>query len=250
LEQHFAQVWNYRYSPGYGSPELAPSHPGVVGHETLDIAGVHRLDERTVFVELPDFQPVNQLHLLLQVDPGPAQELFITAHKLDKPFTDFPGFQHVEKTIAAHPQAVDLALLGKQVPNPWRKRMRTLPTANLQIAAGKNLTFSTRILKAKPGESVQLTFTNPDVVPHNWVLLKPGMLATVGDLANKLIADPEAVLKQYVPASDEVLVYTDIVPPQQQFSIYFQAPQEKGRYPYLCTFPGHWMVMNGELVVE
>ena len=42
LTNHFAQVWNYRYSPGYGSPELAPSHPGVVGHEPLAIAGVHR----------------------------------------------------------------------------------------------------------------------------------------------------------------------------------------------------------------
>jgi putative heme-binding domain-containing protein len=250
LHRHFAQVWNYRYSPGYGSPELAPSHPGVVGHEALEIAGVHCIDERTLFVELPDLQPVNQLHLLLQVDSGTAQELFITAHKLDKPFTAFPGYHPSEKTIAAHPQAIDLALLGKQIPNPWRKRMRMPPTANLEIAAGKNLTFSTRILKAKSGESVQLTFTNPDVVPHNWVLLKPGSLATVGDLANKLIADPEAVLKQYVPASDDVIAYTDIVPPQQQFSIYFQAPKAKGRYPYLCTFPGHWMVMNGELVVE
>jgi azurin len=32
--------------------------------------------------------------------------------------------------------------------------------------------------------------------------------------------------------------------------IYFLAPTEKGRYPYLCTFPCHWMVMNGELIVE
>ncbi|MCB1209408.1 MAG: hypothetical protein KDK97_08785 [Verrucomicrobiales bacterium] len=26
--------------------------------------------------------------------------------------------------------------------------------------------------------------------------------------------------------------------------------KEKGDYPYLCTFPGHWMVMNGVLKVE
>jgi len=23
-----------------------------------------------------------------------------------------------------------------------------------------------------------------------------------------------------------------------------------GRYPYLCTFPGHWKLMNGVLIVE
>ena len=82
------------------------------------------------------------------------------------------------------------------------------------------------------------------------VLVRPGTLASVGDLANKLIADPEAVLRHYVPKSDDVLVYTDIVPPQQSDTIWFDAPKEKGRYPYLCTFPGHWMVMNGELIVE
>ena len=244
----FAQVWNYRYSPAYGSPEIAPSHPGIVGHEALDIAGIHSVSPKTIFVELPDLQPVNQLHLLLALDEKHPLEMFITVNRLDKPFTQFPGYQAVEKIVAAHPMTVDLAMLGKVVPNPWRKG----PASNtpLEIAAAGNLTFSTRTLRAKAGDKVKLRFTNPDVVPHNWVLVKPGTLAGVGDLANKLVADPEAVLRHYVPKSDDVLVYTDIVPPQEEFVIFFQVPKEKGRYPYLCTFPGHWMVMNGELVVE
>lgn len=248
LQNHFADAWNYRYGPGYGSPEMAPSHPNVVGHEALDISGLHVIDEKTVFVELPDLQLVSQLHLVLQVDFGKPQELFITAHRLDKPFTGFPGYQKSDKIISAHPLSVDLASLGKRIPNPWSEK-RTV-TTRLEVAAGKNLTFSTRTLRVKAGESVKLTFSNPDVVPHNWVLIKPGTLARVGDLANKLVADPEAVLRHYVPKSPDVLAYTDIVSPQDQFSIFFQAPQEKGRYPYLCTFPGHWMVMNGELIVE
>lgn len=248
LQNHFAEAWNYRYGPGYGSPEMAPSHPNVVGHEAQDIAGVHMIDEKTLFIELPDLQPVNQLHLVLQVDAAKPQELFITAHKLDKPFTSFPGYQKSDKIIAAHPQAVDIASLGKRIPNPWGEKRSV--KSKLEIAAGKNLTFSTRTLRVKAGESVRLVFSNPDVVPHNWVLVKPGSLSRVGDLANKLVADPTAVLRHYVPKSADVLAYTDIVSPQDQFSIYFQAPQEKGRYPYLCTFPGHWMVMNGELIVE
>jgi azurin len=247
---HFAQTWNYRYSPGYGSPELAPSHPGVVGHEVVEIAGVHVIDERTLFVEMPALQPVNQLHLVLQVEGGRPQEMFITVHRLDQPFTAFPGYKPATKLIAAHPQATDLAVLGKTIPNPWRKKGRAPPTAVLTVEAGKNLTFSTRTLRVKAGESVHLLFTNPDVVPHNWVLVRPGSLATVGDLSNKLIADPEAVLRHYVPKTDDVLVYTDIVPAGESFAIFFTAPLEKGRYPYLCTFPGHWMVMNGELIVE
>ena len=79
--------------------------------------------------------------------------------------------------------------------------------------------------------------------------IKPGSLARVGDLANKIIADPEAVIRHYIPKTDDVLFYTDIVNPQDQFD-FLPRPDRKGRYPFLCTFPGHWMVMNGEMVVE
>ena len=91
---------------------------------------------------------------------------------------------------------------------------------------------------------------NPDVVPHNWVLVQPGTLSLVGEMANRLIADPEAFARQYIPQSEKVLCYTDIVDAGTDQTIYFRAPGEPGRYPFLCTFPGHWMVMNGVMIVE
>jgi azurin len=112
------------------------------------------------------------------------------------------------------------------------------------------LTYATRSFTAKPGEAIALTLVNPDVVPHNWALIKPGTLQTVGELSNRLISDPEAVAMQYVPRSEQVIAYTDIVDPSAEFTIYFRVPDQPGRYPYLCTFPGHWMVMNGEMIVE
>jgi azurin len=72
----------------------------------------------------------------------------------------------------------------------------------------------------------------------------------VGAEANLLVSDPEALARHYIPAGDDVLAHTDVVAPGERFTIYFQVPKAKGRYPYVCTFPGHWMVMNGNLVVE
>lgn len=248
---HFAQCWNYRYSAGYGSPEFSPNHPGVVGHDTLAISTAHVLpDGCSVFLELPDLQPVNQLHLHLRVnEAGPAQDLFLTVHRLNGPFSDFPGYRPTTKVVAAHPILADLAMATmKKAPNPWRKQ---LPESRaVSMVAGKNLTFATPSFTVKAGEPIRLTFANPDVVPHNWVLIKPGALERFGDLTNKIVADPEAVVRHYVPASDDVLAYTDIVPPSESFTISFRAPDTKGRYPFLCTFPGHWMVMNGQMVVE
>jgi len=249
VESHFAQCWNYRYGEAYGSPEFSTRHPGTRGHDVLVVASSHVLpDGRTLFLELPGLQPVNQLHLRMHVSAGDGQDLFLTVHELGAPFTEFPGYRPVEKTVAAHPILTDLALAAKRVPNPWREPAEG--ARPIKIETGGNLTFATRTVRAKAGEAIQLTLANPDVVPHNWALLKPGALQRVGAEVNRLVADPEAVARHYIPQSSDVLFYTDVVPPHEAFTIHFRAPLQPGRYPYLCTFPGHWMVMNGEMIVE
>jgi putative heme-binding domain-containing protein len=248
-KNHFAQAWNYRYGAGYGSPEFSPHHPGIAGHDPLAITTAHVLpDGRRLFLEIPELQPVNQLHLRLRVDAGAPQDLYVTVHRLGSPFTELPNYKPVDKIVAAHPILMDLGAAAKSVLNPWRAPLKSAHAIGIQ--ADKNLTYVQRSFAVRAGEAVKLTFTNPDAVPHNWVLAKPGSLPRLGELANRIIADPDAAARQYVPTSPDVLVYTDIVPPQGSFTVWFRAPQERGRYPYLCTFPGHWMVMNGQMIVE
>jgi len=249
VKQQFAQAWNYRYSSAYGSLEYSPRHPGTPGHDYCEIARAHVLsDARSLFLEMPHLQPVNQLHLRLRVDNGLPRDMFVTVHKLDVPFTQIPNYKATVRTIAAHPILADLLANTKATPNPWRD---ALPKARgVAIQADKNLTFVQRSFTVRAGEPIKLTFANPDEVPHNWVLVKPGSLERVGEMANRLIAEPDAAIRQYVPQSGDVLTYTDVTPPGGSSAIYFRAPVEKGRYPYLCTFPGHWMVMNGVMIVE
>ena len=203
-----------------------------------------------LFLEIPDLQPVNQLHL--HVTPGRG--------RADRPVRDDPqagGALHRHsratsrrpKTIAAHPILADMVALNHRPrPNPW---LRKLPGARaITIEAGKNLSYSVRSFKVRAGEPIKLTFMNPDSVPHNWALIKPGTLARVGDLVNKIIAEPDAASRHYIPRTRRrarlhrhrraARPDHDLVP----------RPAAPGRYPYLCTFPGHWMVMNGEMIVE
>jgi azurin len=250
---HFAQCWNYRYSGAYGSPEYSTRHQGVQGHDTLVIKSAHVLSGgRTLFLEIPDLQPVNQLHLRLYVEStGTApsgRDLFATVHRLDKPFTKFQGYRPSPKTIAAHPILADLALATQRVPNPWRKPIAGARVITLKT--GKNLSFATRTLNVRAGEPIRFILSNPDVVPHNWALIKPGTLRRVGEMTNRLVSGPSAFARHYIPKTSDVLVYTDVVAPKSKFAIHFHAPKTPGRYPFLCTFPGHWMVMNGELIVK
>ena len=168
---HFAQCWNYRYSSGYGSREFSPSHYGTPGHDSLSIASATLLtDGRSLFLEIPELQPVNQLHLHIGIEPGRSTDLFATVHKLDGPFRELSGYRETPKTIAAHPILRDIAFAAKQTPNPWRKPIAK--AREIQVDAGKNLTFAPASLRVKPGEPLRFTFKNPDVVPHNWVLIK------------------------------------------------------------------------------
>ena len=246
--RQFAQCWNYRYSASYGSPELSPRHDGILGHDHLPIRSCHLFDEgRALFLEIPTIAPVNQLHLCLETAPGRLCDLVLTVHALDRSFTQGECLPRTA-AVPPHPILADLARLGAREPNPFA---RPLDQARpLEIVVGSNLSIEPRVITARAGEKLQLTLRNPDVVPHNWALAASGSLARVGDLANRLIADPEAAARQYIPHSDEILAYTDVVPAGQRHTIHFTAPTTPGRYPFLCTFPGHWMVMNGELVVE
>ena len=246
---HFAQAWNYRYGSAYGSSEYSTRHYGVRGHDRLDIKSSHVLDDgRTLFVEIPDMQPVNTLHLQLSIAADKTVDLYATCHRLDSPRSDFAGYEKIAKQIQPHPMEMDLVMATRRVPNPWKDKIEGARA--VRIEAGKNLSFATRQFSVKAGEPIAFSMVNPDVVPHNWALIKPGSLQRVGEEANKLVADPEAVVRQYAPQTADVICYTDIVEPEQTFTIYFRAPETPGRYPYLCTFPGHWMVMNGEMIVE
>jgi azurin len=118
--------------------------------------------------------------------------------------------------------------------------------AALKIGAVPHeLKFDKTELTVKAGQFVELVFVNPDVMQHNFLLGAPGSLDRIGAAADAMMTGPEGPAQQYVPAIPEVLFATTLVDPGQTLTVQFKAPEEPGEYPYVCTFPGHWRVMNG-----
>ncbi len=99
------------------------------------------------------------------------------------------------------------------------------------------------------GKPVELVFENTDFMQHNVVIVLPGEKEKVGAAADKLAMDPNGAAKDYVPEMSEVLYATAIIDPQQQVVLRFIAPTKPGMYPYICTFPGHWRIMQGVMKV-
>ena len=59
----------------------------------------------------------------------------------------------------------------------------------------------------------------------------------------------EAEKNAYVPDLDEVLFHTWILQPESSETIYFTAPEKPGKYTFVCTFPGHYTLMQGTITI-
>jgi putative heme-binding domain-containing protein len=118
----------------------------------------------------------------------------------------------------------------------------------------ERMLFTRQEFTVRPGQPVKLVFTNPDATDHNLVIVKPGALAEVGIAANEMARDPKNAAGDFIPESkrDRIVAATPMIGPTRKALAHvlrFEAPTEPGVYPYVCTFPGHWIVMNGRMVV-
>lgn len=109
------------------------------------------------------------------------------------------------------------------------------------------LKFDTDSLKVRAGSRVRLVFRNSDDMLHNVVICAPGKGQVVGAAAMTLGVDGAS--KNYVPDSADVLFHTALTQPGTSDTIYFNAPATPGDYDFICSFPGHAVLMKGVLHV-
>jgi putative heme-binding domain-containing protein len=111
----------------------------------------------------------------------------------------------------------------------------------------EKMMYDVKQLSVKPGKKVKLTFANVDFMPHNILLVKPGKADEVGLKAIALGARGFEV--GFVPESSDILWASKLVDFGSEEVIEFTAPTEEGAYPYICSFPGHHLIMRGTLIV-
>lgn len=114
----------------------------------------------------------------------------------------------------------------------------------------ERMLYDTTSFTVSPGQPVKLILSNPDVTQHNLVIGKPGSLEALGMAGNEMAKNPAGLSKGFIPASDQILHHTKLLDHGTSETLRFNAPKESGVYPYLCTFPGHWILMKGEMVVK
>lgn len=123
-------------------------------------------------------------------------------------------------------------------------------TVTVRLTGNDLMQFNLKNIEVKEGQAIKLTLTHIGKMPveamgHNFVLLEPGI--TVEAFAEKAAMAKD---NNYIPEGEEnVIVHTDMIGGGQSASIEFQAPP-KGTYKYLCSFPAHYVNMQGDLIVN
>tara|TARA_Y100000589_G_scaffold123100_1_gene117521 strand:- start:84 stop:575 length:492 start_codon:yes stop_codon:yes gene_type:complete len=122
---------------------------------------------------------------------------------------------------------------------------------NVSIDGTDTMMYSKNSFEVKSGQKIKLTFKNTGKLPkvamgHNIVILKKSV-----DLIKFCSEAVKFPTNEYFPKGREkdVIGRTKLLGPGEEDTIYFMAP-EPGTYEYVCTFPGHFALMKGKMIVK
>jgi len=137
---------------------------------------------------------------------------------------------------------------------PAGKAQAAAPKAarTVELVVGDNMKFDQTEIAARPGETLRIVLKSTGTMPkiamgHNFVLLKPSV-----DQVEFNKAGFNARETDFIPPAmkDGVIANTVVVGPGETAETTFKVPAA-GRYPYLCSFPGHFALgMRGTLIVK
>jgi azurin len=123
--------------------------------------------------------------------------------------------------------------------------------AEIALSAGDDMKFDMTEIKVKEGQTVKLTLVHTGKAPlqamgHNFTLLAQG-----SDVDAFAKAAVNAKDNDYIPKEleKEVIAHTKTIGGGDMTEIEFPAPA-KGTYDFLCSFPGHSVMMRGKFIVE
>ncbi len=119
-------------------------------------------------------------------------------------------------------------------------------TVNIE-SVGETMAFNVNEITVPAGKKITVNLKNnatSDVMKHNFVLVQNGKADEIG-----IAAVQAGEAKGYLPDNPAILAHSSMSGPGQTVSVTFDAPLP-GEYQFVCTFPGHYMLMRGRFIVK
>ena len=146
-------------------------------------------------------------------------------------------------SLACNDQTASKKKLSSKVENPISNEIE------IKLSSTDNMLFDKNIIYVNSRQKVTLTLEHTGkmdkkIMGHNFVLLKKDV--DVVSFATRAMVARDS---EYIPEGNETIAYTKLIGGGESDTIVFEVP-EKGSYTYICSFPGHYGVMKGILIVK
>ncbi len=238
---YFVQMWDYEYASRYGSPEFSVRKADKLGHDLLEVRSVHRInDGKSVFLEIPRLRPASVVHVRMHLRTAKRAKggaldfrtsLFPTVRELGQQYS-VPSLE-LAPPVKGKPEELELRGRNRNDgPKKTPSKSKGLADVDRKVVvkAVSGLQYNRTRLTAKAGERLAIKLVNSDpAMPHNLVLAQPGAYEKVGKAGMKMLNDPRAAEKHYVPSLPEVIAHTEVIMPNQTSTIVVQLPKEPGK---------------------
>ncbi len=166
------------------------------------------------------------------------------------------GVPAVGRTAQDYVEAVqtadDLAgLLPTEKAIAFRKDLKELRVSVFVVrTVREQMRYDVPRLVVEADKQFEVIFANDDFMPHNLVFVKPGTREQIGTLtATMKPEERDSKGRTYVPNNPAIFAATKLVEAGQKETLKLTAPSAEGTYEFVCTFPGHFTLMWGTLVV-
>ncbi|MCY3486822.1 MAG: plastocyanin/azurin family copper-binding protein [Bacteroidetes bacterium] len=115
---------------------------------------------------------------------------------------------------------------------------------------GEEMKYEVDTLTVAAGTELTLILENTATLPtmvHNVVILTTNNDEDVNRVGMAAIVAGEE--NGYLPEDDAILAATPMAQPGETVQVTFTVPSEPGMHRFICTYPGHYALMQGVLVV-
>ena len=144
-------------------------------------------------------------------------------------------------------------LLVSTVFHPIAATRAADPPRTIEIVGTDEMKYSITTITAKPGETLTIRLVAKGTMPkiamaHNVVVLKLGT-----DVLRLLKEGAPHRATDFIPPdmAGAVIAKTPFAGPGDTVKVTFTVPTKPGKYPFICTFAGHYQAgMKGTLIVK
>ncbi len=203
------------------------------------IAGTERNAAATAIMSLPrDSWDKSQAGII-------AQSILEFAKKLDA------GSRTKQEFLELNQLGMEMASLADNA--ALRKELRGLGVPVFIVkTVREQMRYDTPRIVVEQGKPFEIILENSDGMPHNLIIVDGGKHMEAG--MSTMTMTPDNKDKQgraYMPDTKKFQIHaaTSLLEADQKEKIQIKGFGKEGEYEYVCTFPGHYMIMWGKLIV-